>query len=125
MLYWIIYLIDVITPLKDVFIGLTILGAATFIVTVFFALEQNKTYGKEDEDYKKMYSIAKHIFTTALISLLLAVFIPSKTTAYTLLGIKLGQVAVSKPEVQNKVDKLSKIIDIKLDQYIQETGSKK
>lgn len=125
MLYWIIYLIDVITPLKDVFIGLTILGAITFIITAYCALEQSKAYGKEDEDYKKMYSIAKHIFTTALISLLLAVFIPSKTTAYTLLGIKLGQVAVSKPEVQNKVDKLSKVIDIKLDQYIQEEGSKK
>lgn len=51
-------------------------------------------------------------------------FIPSKTTAYALLGIKLGQTVISKPEVQNKVDKLSKVIDIKLDQYIQKAGGK-
>ena len=121
MLYWIIYLIDVITPLKYVFILLSVVG---FVATVasLTEMEGNNT---ECENCKETCGITKYVFTTTLIFILLAVFIPSKTTAYTLLGIKLGQVAVSKPEVQNKVDKLSKIIDIKLDQYIQEEGSKK
>lgn len=121
MLYWIIYLIDVITPLKYVFTLLFVVGLAATTASVVSIVDSNT----KDEDYKKFCDITKRVFTTTLILLLLAVFIPSKTTAYTLLGIKLGQIAVSKPEVQNKVDKLSKIIDIKLDQYIQEEGSKK
>lgn len=124
MLYWIIYLIDVLTPLKDVFWGVTILCGAVFIATLVFALEQYSNYGKEDKEYKMLYNISKKTFIITLMSSLLAVFIPSKTTAYTLLGIKLGQIVVSKPEVQNKVDKLSKIIDIKLDKYVQESGSR-
>lgn len=121
MLYWIIYLIDVITPLKYVFVLLSMLGVAATTASLI-EIVSNDT---KDEGYKKFCDITKYIFGTTLILLLLAVFIPSKTTAYTLLGIKLGQTIVSKPEVQSKVDKLSKVIDIKLDQYIQEEGSKK
>lgn len=124
MLYWIIYLIDAITPLKEPCIVLSALGVVFFTFSTFALSEHKATY-EEDEDYKKMYSITRGVLTTTLILLPLAIFIPSKTTAYTLLGIKLGQTVVSKPEVQNKVDKLSKVIDIKLDQYIQEEGSKK
>lgn len=123
MLYWIIYLIDVITPLKDIFVVLSIVGVISTIVSLVAMVVDDS--GAKDKDYKEFCDITKRIFGTTLILLLLAVFIPSKTTAYTLLGIKLGQTVVSKPEVQNKVDKLSKIIDIKLDQYIQEEGSKK
>ena len=121
MLYWIIYLIDVITPLKYVFILLSVVGFGATVA----ALAEMAGNNTEGEIHKELCGITKDIFTTTLILLLLAVFIPSKATAYTLLGIKLGQVAISKPEVQNKVDKLSKIVDIKLDQYIQEEGSKK
>ena len=124
MLYWIIYLIDAITPLKGPCILLSAFSAMFFVCSFFSLSEHKEDYG-EDKDYKEMYRITRGIFTISVIFILLAVFIPSKTTAYTLLGIKLGQAAVSKPEVQNKVDKLSKIIDIKLDQYIQEEGSKK
>lgn len=124
MLYWIIYLIDVITPLKEPCILLSVFSIIFFVFSVFALSAHEEDCGK-DKDYKKMYRIIRGIPTISVIFILLAVFIPSKTTAYTLLGIKLGQVAVSKPEVQNKVDKLSKIIDIKLDQYIQEEGSKK
>lgn len=124
MLYWIIYLIDVITPLKGPCILLSAFSVIFFVYSVFALREHKENYGK-DKDYKRMYRITRDIPTISVIFILLAVLIPSKTTAYTLLGIKLGQVAVSKPEVQNKVDKLSKIIDIKLDQYIQEEGSKK
>lgn len=95
-------------------------GLAATTASVVSIVDSNT----KDEDYKKFCDITKRVFTTTLILLLLAVFIPSKTTAYTLLGIKLGQIAVSKPEVQNKVDKLSKVIDIKLDQYMQEAGGK-
>lgn len=121
MLYWIIYLIDVITPLKYVFISLSVVGLVATVASVVSIVDSDT----EDEGYKEFCDITKSIFTTTLILLLLAVFIPSKTTAYTLLGIKLGQTVVSKPEVQNKVDKLSKVIDVKLDQYIQEEGGKK
>lgn len=124
MLYWIIYLIDVITPLKGPCILLSAFSIILFVFSVFALREHEEDYGK-DKDYEEMYRTIMDIPKISVILLLLAVFIPSKTTAYTLLGIKLGQVAVSKPEVQNKVDKLSKIIDIKLDQYIQEEGSKK
>ena len=124
MLYWIIYLINVITPLKGPCILLSAFSIILFVFSVFTLREYKEDYG-EDKDYKEMYRITSNIPKISVILLLLAVFIPSKTTAYTLLGMKLGQVAVSKPEVQNKVDKLSKIIDIKLDQYIQEEGSKK
>lgn len=124
MSYWIIYLIDVITPLKGPCILLSAFSVILFVFLVFELIEHKENYGK-DKDYKRMYRITRGIPTISVIFILLAVFIPSKTTAYTLLGIKLGQVAVSKPEVQNKVDKISKIIDIKLDQYIQEEGSKK
>lgn len=95
-------------------------GLAATTASVVSIVDSNT----KDEDYKKFCDITKRVFTTTLILLLLAVFIPSKATAYTLLGIKLGQIAVSKPEVQNKVDKLSKVIDIKLDQYMQEAGGK-
>ena len=124
MLYWIIYLIDVITPLKDIFMGLTALGLVVSISTLFFALEQCNTYGKEDKEYKILHNISKKAFIMVIISSLLAIFIPSKTTAYTLVGIKLGQTVVSKSEVKTKIDKLSKVIDIKLDKYIQEAGDK-
>lgn len=124
MLYWVIYLVDVITPLKEPCILLSAFSIILFVFSVFILRGYKEDYG-EDKDYKEMYRITSNIPKISVILLLLAMFIPSKTTAYTLLGIKLGQVAVSKPEVQNKVDKLSKIIDIKLDQYIQEEGNKR
>lgn len=113
MLYWIIYLIGVITPLKEPCALLSIFGILFWIYSFF---------GLADKDYKKMCSITKGVTKATIILMLLAVFIPSKTTAYTLLGIKLGQTVISKPEVQNKADKLSKVIDIKLNKYIQEEG---
>lgn len=121
MLYWTIYLIDVITPLKYVFFSLFVVGFVASIAS----LVETEGRNTKDEDYKERCSVTKRIFTTTLVLLLLTIFIPSETTAYTLLGIKLGQTAVSKPEIQNKIDKLSKVIDIKLDQYIQEEGGKK
>lgn len=123
MLCLIIYLIDIITPLKEPCILLSTFGILGFIFSVFNLAEYDSNYGK-DEDYKKMFGITKGVFVISIISLPLAIFIPTKTTAYTLLGVKLGQTVISKPEVQSKVDKLSKVIDIQLDKYIQEAGSK-
>lgn len=125
MLYWIIYLIDIITPLKEVFIFLSICGGVLATFVYLSKLDCAQVYGEDCKDYRNIIkSFKQALFTTAIFGLL-AILIPTKTTAYTLLGIKLGQTTISKPEVQQKVDKLSKIIDIKLDKYIQETEDKK
>ena len=121
MLYWVVYLIDVITPLKEPCALLSIFGIL-FWAYSFFGLAEHRSNYWEDKDDKIMRNITKGVTIASIILMLLAVFIPSKTTAYTLLGIKLGQTVISKPEVQIKVDKLSNVIDIKLNKYIQEEG---
>lgn len=106
---WILYLIEVISSLKIVGIVLLVLGAVTTLVLIV-----NNIVGCEPigNTWKKFLSLI--IVGTSLL-----IFLPSKTTMYTMLGLKLGKEIVQSESVSSVLEKTYKIIDNKLDSILE------
>lgn len=112
---WILYLIGAISGLKIVGIVLLSLGAGiSFMIIVNDLVEENQI----GDTWKKFLSLI--IIGTSLL-----VFLPSKNTMYTMLGLKLGKEVVESESVSSVLEKTYKIIDNKLDSILEDQQGEK
>lgn len=117
MLYLFVCLAELLDKLSGIFgFGLLI----TFIASVVAIIATVGFYVEEDEiGFKKLKNVAK-IPITLFIVCLLGHMLPSKATVYQMAGIYLGKKTVNSVQLDAKLEKVSKIIDLELNKRINE-----
>lgn len=114
----IVYLISTLSSVKSFLVlGCFFSVVATVVILIFSTEDSVKV-----EAY---YKYAKIAFCISILSALLAVLTPSEKTAYVMLGAYTAQKVTEQPETKLVADKVLKIVNKKLDSYIEELQEKK
>ena len=90
----------------------------TPIITVMLAIKGG--YSFNDFYNSKLFKIAKQIFITVLILLVISIFIPNKKT---MIAMVVTPIITNNESIQNISDKSLKAIEKLLDEYIKEDTS--
>ncbi|HHI9584839.1 TPA: hypothetical protein ACQCWR_001754 [Campylobacter jejuni] len=123
LLSFFIYLAGVFDALKSTAV------VALFILFVTFCLSFtfNVAAHVDREDHlRKMTS--KSIKICAIASIIfgaIVILVPKSSTMYLMAGAYVGTEAIENPNIVNKLSKVNKIIDYKLDEMLKELESKK
>lgn len=115
MLYLIIYMMQVIPAIREIthlLVGLSFFG--TFILSFCYFMDINEPYAPKIMKYTKILSI------TCCVLSLLTLLIPNKTTLYQMSAIYLGKQINRSIRVDDKIQKISTIIDLNLDNTIKD-----
>lgn len=115
MLYFIIYMTQVIPTIGDIAHTLT---GLSFFSTLILGLIYLASYG--DPCAPKIMKYVKILSITCCVSTLLALLIPNKTTLYQMSAIYLGKQINKSVQVDAKIQKISTIMDLQLDKTIKE-----
>ena len=108
MIYLAIYLIHFFDTLR--------ITAQALIAMSAFILFAYALY--VDGEKEKIAKAIKIIITTISIAILTLIFIPTKETMYQLGAIYIGKQLNTTIQVDKKLEKVSKIVDLKLDEII-------
>lgn len=118
-----LYITDVLSSLKCFLMGFVIFSGIFGVLSGFISL-----VGKDDlceETYKQVKRLCKSCFITFAISGTLVTFVPSKTTMVTWIGVNTLQTVktdVTNTELYNKVMKL---LNKKVDEFLEEPKESK
>ena len=128
-LMWIVYFVSLLNPLNAVLSFAYVVFFLT-AVCILFAIGihkdsdtfwTNKNHQAERKDFrKKLFGKFKFTFTAAVITMLLSIFIPSEKTAYMMVGANVAQRVYDSPETKQVTEKVLKIVNGKLDSYVNE-----
>ena len=77
---WFIYFLSVVNSLQVVCAIVGIIGVILWIIFMGVAWSNLAEYGKDDDDYKRFRRLAKPILPVWIITLFLAIFVPTKNT---------------------------------------------
>lgn len=115
MLYFIIYMTQVIPTIREM---TQLLVSLSFLCTLLLSLcylgSINEPYAPKIMKYVKILSI------TCCVSALLSLLIPNKTTLYQMSAVYLGKQISKSVCVDDKIQKISAIMDLQLDKTIEE-----
>ena len=133
-----VYLISLLPNLHGLQLAITILGGT--ICLGLTAAIANHTFDTNEYSWNlnkdgtlkesvaqsraKMKTIAKRVFAVLCITSLLLLFIPSEKTAYMMVGAYSAQRVAENPKVQEMSGKVLKIVESKLDKYVEEAEKK-
>lgn len=121
MLYLIVYGLGLVDKL-DVLLGCITAVLVGVIMLSFFALIQCHVEG--DDKYRRYMSrVIKKSTKLLIITLSFLILIPCKNIAYQLTAVYMGKQVNQTIKLDTKLQKVSEIIDIKLDEIIKENRS--
>lgn len=119
MLYFIIYMTQVISTIREmtqILVNLSFL--CTLLLSLCYLGNINEPYAPKIMKYVKILSI------TCCVSTLLVLLIPNKTTLSQMSAIYLGKQINKSVRVDDKIQKISTIIDLNLDNTIEDLINK-
>ena len=119
MLYFIIYMMQVIPTIREMTHLLVCLSFfCTLILGFCYFADINQPYAPKIMKYVKILSI------TCCVSWLLTLLIPNKTTLSQMSAIYLGKQINKSVRVDDKIQKISTVIDLNLDNTIKDLINK-
>jgi len=101
-----VYWINVLDSAKTVAVVILILCGIGSVVSFWIAME-NLAFGKDDGDYKAGMKCLKVFLALTVLSLLIVVFVPSKTVMIEMLVARLA----TKQNVELTVESLKSVVD--------------
>ena len=126
LITFLIYLANVFDVIQKLAFIFLIIGVSVFVVfLVIYLFEYFSTHYKDEivNSINKKYIKFVSIFFIVLS--LIVVFVPKSETMYLMIGAYLGTQIVEKPEVSEKLSKVYKIIDLKLDEVLDDLSQTK
>ena len=123
LIAFLIYLINVFENIQTLACILLIIGVCLIGVAFLFSVVSNSLDDEIDEKVAKKVIKFSSIFFIVLS--LIVVFVPKSETIYLMIGAYLGTQIVEKPEVSEKLSKVYKIIDLKLDEVLDDLSQTK
>ena len=115
MLYFIIYMMQVIPTIRELTHTLTVLSFfGTLSLSFLYFVNISEPYAPKIMKYVKILSI------TCCVLSLLTLLIPNKTTLYQMSAIYLGKQINKSVHVDDKIQKISTVIDLNLDNTIKD-----
>lgn len=113
MLYFIIYMLQVLPTLSDIAYVICVLTLTfLFILGIWYLMEG-------DLPTKSPQAI-KILSITCYVSTLLVLFTPNQTTLYQMSAVYLGKQANKSIQLDAKIQKISTIVDLQLDKAIKD-----
>lgn len=122
LIAFLIYLINVFESMQKLACIFLIIGVCLFGVASLFGV-----FGKcfDDEiDEKVAKKVAKFASIFFIVLSLIVVFVPRSETMYLMIGAYLGSKVVEDPEVSEKLSKIYKIVNLKLDEVLDDLEQK-
>lgn len=122
LLAFLIYLAEVSGSIKHV--------SGWFIVLLIFSICVFAIYSmvSDDEDNRKGMEFGKRVLKCLSIALILSmivnVAIPKSSTVYLMVGAYMGTEVAKSPDISEKLSKINKIIDYKLNDLLDELKEK-
>ena len=123
LIAFLIYLINVFESMQKLACIFLIIGVCLIGVAFLFSVLSNSLDDEIDEKVAKKVIKFSSIFFIVLS--LIVVFVPKSETMYLMIGAYLGTQIVEKPEVSEKLSKVYKIIDLKLDEVLDDLSQTK
>lgn len=115
MLYFIIYMMQVIPIISDM---VHALAGISLALTLMLGLGCLMSIG--DPSIPKIMKFVKILSITCCVSSLLALLIPNKTTLYQMSAVYLGKQINKSVRINDKIQKISTVIDLNLDNTIKD-----
>ena len=115
MLYFIIYMIQVIPIISDM---VQILAGISLVLTLMLGVGCLMNIGAPCTP--KIMKFVKILSITCCVSTLLALLIPNKTTLYQMSAVYFGKQINKSVQVDAKIQKISTIMDLNLDNTIKD-----
>ena len=122
LIAFLIYLINVFESMQKLACIFLIIGVCLIGVAFLFSVFSNCL--DEEIDEKVAKKIIKYSSIFFIVLSLIVVFVPKSETMYLMIGAYLGTQIVEKPEVSEKLSKVYKIIDHKLDEVLDDLEQK-
>ena len=101
-----------------------------FCLGMFYATECKQESWNGQKENEKRQELAektkpwiKKASITLVVSALIVTFLPSQKTAYMMIGAYSAQKVAENPRMQEVAAKIMKIIDVKMDEYVDEVIS--
>lgn len=122
LLAFLIYLAEVSGSIKHV--------SGWFIVLLVFSICVFAIYTmvSDDEDNRKGMEFGKRVLkclsVTLILSMIVNVAIPKSSTVYLMVGAYMGTEVAKSPDISEKLSKINKIIDYKLNDLLDELKEK-
>ena len=123
LIAFLIYLINVFESMQKLACIFLIIGVCLIGVAFLFSVVSNSLDDEIDEKVAK--KIIKYSSIFFIVLSLIVVFVPKSETMYLMIGAYLGTQIVEKPEVSEKLSKVYKIIDFKLDEVLDDLSQTK
>jgi len=121
MLYFIIYILQVLPTLSDIAYTVCVLSFVFSLVLGLGCIIN----GNEDPLVPTLLKTIKILGITCCISTLLALFTPNQTTLYQMSAVYLGKQVNQSIQLDAKIQKISTIVDLQLDKAIKDLTSDK
>ena len=122
LIAFLIYLINVFESMQKLACILLIIGVCLIGVAFLFCVFSNCLDNEIDEKVAK--KVIKYTSIFFIVLSLIVVFVPKSETMYLMIGAYLGTQIIEKPEVSEKLSKVYKIIDLKLDEVLDDLEQK-
>ncbi|HFV1620083.1 TPA: hypothetical protein ACH6AG_001225 [Campylobacter jejuni] len=122
LLAFLIYLAEVSGSIKHV--------SGWFIVLLVFSICVFAIYTmvSDDEDNRKGMEFGKRVLkclsVTLILSMIVNIAIPKSSTVYLMVGAYMGTEVAKSPDISEKLSKINKIIDYKLNDLLDELKEK-
>lgn len=123
LIAFLIYLINVFESMQKLACIFLIIGVCLIGVAFLFSVFTNCLDDEIDEKVAK--KVIKYASIFFIVLSLIVVFVPKKETMYLMIGAYLGTQIAEKPEVSEKLSKVYKIIDLKLDEVLDDLSQTK
>lgn len=123
LLSFFIYLAGVFDALKSTAVVVLCLTLVVFCLS--FTFNVVSCVDREDRLYKMTSKSIKICAIASIIFGAIIILVPRSSTMYLMAGAYVGTEAIENPNIVNKLSKVNKIIDYKLDEMLKELESKK
>ena len=123
LIAFLIYLINVFESIQTLACIFLIIGVCLIGVAFLFSVVSNSLDYEIDKKVAKKVIKFSSIFFIVLS--LIVVFTPKSETMYLMIGAYLGTQIIEKPEVSEKISKVYKIINLKLDEVLDDLSQTK
>ncbi|EAK3475217.1 hypothetical protein BHV26_08380 [Campylobacter coli] len=123
LLSFFIYLAGVFGALKIIAVVALFILFVTFCFSFVFNVVAH--VGRKDHLRKMTSKSIKICVITSIIFGAIIILVPRSSTMYLMAGAYVGTEAIENPNIVNKLSKVNKIIDYKLDEMLKELESKK
>lgn len=122
LIAFLIYLINVFESMQKLACIFLVIGVCLIGVAFLFCVFSNCLDDEIDEKVAK--KVIKYSSIFFIVLSLIVVFVPKSETMYLMIGAYLGTQIIEKPEVSEKLSKVYKIVNLKLDEVLGELEQK-